>query len=211
MTALTYTSGTAIVAWLAADGATLNSGGTALCATIAGIVNDKLEQYVQRPVGPAGTAARTYDGDGTDELWIPEGLTGITTLKIKDQTGGTYTTLTASEYVLRPASHKRPTGWPGFRIKLTDVAFNYTSFTAGSDTVEVTPDSSGFGWSAIPTELSFLAQMWGVRLYGDKGNTGQSGSVDFAALAYSKLSDEDYATLDRYRMTVAQTYVGGGG
>jgi hypothetical protein len=155
-------------------------------------------------------AQRTNDGDGTDQLWIPEGLSAITTLRIRSQTGGTWSTMGTTEYVLRPASHKRPTGWPATLIQLTDIATTYCLFTPGYDTVEVTPDSNGFGWPAIPTELTYLALIWGVRLYTDQGGGGKAGADDFSAVAYQKLTDEDYEVLDRYRMTVAQTYLGGG-
>lgn len=208
MTALSYTSGTAILTYMAADGQSITgAGSTAICATIASVVNDRLEQYVQRPIGPGGTAARTYDGDGTDELWIPEGINGITTLVIYDATGGTAYTMGSTEYALRPHSHQRPTGWPAFLIKLTDLATTQTSFTWGYDTVSVTPDSTGWGWTSIPVELTNLADRWGVKMYQDRAQTGGGGEGDFNAVAYSYLTPEDKVILNRYRMTVAQTYV----
>lgn len=214
MTALSYTSGTAISAYMVSDGQTLTSGGSATCVTIASAVNERLESYVQRPIGPAGTAARTYDGDGSDELWIPEGVNAITQLRISSGTGGTWSTMGSTEYVLRPASHKRPTGWPAFYIKLTDAATTYLTFTAGFDTVEVTPGTATtdqFGWPAIPTELTNLATIWGVRLYQNRqgGEAGQTGSNDFGASVFAVLTDDDWEVLNRYRFTVAPTYVGG--
>lgn len=212
MTALSYTSGTAITTRMVADGASVSTAGTAILALIAANVNDSLEQYVQRPIGPGGTAARSYDGDGSDELWISEGLTGITTLEVASGTGGSFTTMGSGEYVLRPYSHQRPTGWPAFYIKITDVATTYLTFTRGYGTVRVTPDSSGFGWAAIPTELSELALRWGVRMWQNRqaGEAGQVGSGDFGATVFAVLTDEDYEVLNRYRFAVAPTYVGGG-
>jgi hypothetical protein len=212
MTVQSYTSGTAIATRMASDGQTLPTGGSAICTSIASEVNERLESYVGRPIGPAGTAIRTYDGDGTTEMWIPEGLTGITTLRIRDATNGTWFTMLTGEYVVRPQSHSRPTGWPAFYIKLTDVATTQTRFAAGYDTVEVTPDSSGFGWAAIPTELSSLATIWGVRLYQNRqgGEAGQIGSNEFGASVFAVLTDDDWEVLNRYRFAVTPTYIGGG-
>ncbi len=209
---LNYTTSDAITLRMVADGAAPSSQQSTNLDEIATWVNDSLEQYCQRPIGPSGTTARTYDGDGTTELWIPEGLSGISTLKVKNATGGTLATLGATEYVLRPASHKRPTGWPAFYIKLTDLATTVASFTWGYDTVEVTPDSSGFGWPRIPVELQHLATTWGVRLFQNRqgGEAGQTGSADFGASAYIVLTDADYEILNRYRFAVAPTYLGGG-
>lgn len=212
MTALAYTSGTAIATRIIADGATVSSASTAILSNIALGVNDALESYCNRPIGPGGTAARTYDGDDSDELWIPEGLSGISQLRIRSATGGTWSALGSSEYVLRPHSHRRPPGWPAFYIKLTDLATTYSAFTWGYDTVEVTPDSSGFGWASIPLELSELALRWGVLLWQARqsGEAGQVGSADFGQATLRVLTDEDYEVLNRYRFAVSPTYVGGG-
>lgn len=210
MTALAYTSGTALATRMQSDGQTF--GGTAVLSDIASAVNDIVEGYVGAPIGPGGTAARTYDGNGRHELTIHQGLTGIETLRISDGTGGTWSTLDSTEYVLRPHEHERRSGWPAFTIRLTDIATTYSLFTIGYDTVEVTPGTEGvWGWAAIPVELSQLAIVLGTRMYQARqsGETLVIGSTDFGQTIARFLPEPEYrALLNRYRDAVGQTYVG---
>lgn len=98
----------------------------------------------------AGSTTRTYDGDGSDTLTIPEGIVSVTTLSVYDQQYGTATTLSANDYVLLPR-YPAP-GWPYSRIALTGEG-TYARFTTGYGTVSVT---GVFGFSAVP-ELVHLA------------------------------------------------------
>lgn len=198
MTALAYTSGTAIRVRMA--------GGTAdqaIFDAIGSAVNEIVEGYIGAPIGPAGTAARTYDGDGGHTLYVRQGIAGTAiTLEVADQTGGTFRTLATTEYVLRPAAHDRPTGFPARKVCLTPSATS--NFTYGYDTVRVTPDASGFGWPAIPLDVSLIAVILGTRLYQSRqsGEAMVIGSPEFGAAALGMLERDEVAVLDRYRYVV---------
>lgn len=216
MTALAYTSGTAIATRMANDGQTVvtSAAGSAVMDAIGSAANELIEGYIGAPVGPAGTAARMYDGNGTDELQIPQGINSITTLRIRDATNGTWSTISSTEYVLRPHDHERRSGWPAFCVKLNDVATTYSAFTPGFDTVEVTPGTATtaqFGWPAIPVELSQLAIVLGTRMYQARqsGETLVIGSTDFGQSIARFLPEPEYrALLNRYRDAVKPPYVG---
>lgn len=174
------------------------------CTAIATAVNDFIEDYIGFPAGSAGTAARTYDGDGSDELFIRGGVQGITTLEIASETGGTWTTLAATEYVLRPFSYERPTGWPGWRVRLTDKAVTYGVFTPGYGTVRITP-SGGWDFAATPEMLKRIADIAGVRMFQARqsGETLAIGSTDFGAAIVRFLPEPEYmAYLDKLRYTL---------
>ena len=207
--ALSYTSGTALETRMRSDGATFSAAASAILSGIATATNELIEGYIGAPIGSGGTAARTYDGDGRDRLWIRQGIQGITTLGIADETGGTFSTLSASEYVLRPASHDRPTGWPAFWVQLTDKATTYGVFTNGFDTVRITP--TGWGWSAIPAELSMVADIMGTRLFQSRqgGEMLVVGSTDFGNAIVRFLPEPEFrAILDRYRQAVSPWVAG---
>jgi hypothetical protein len=201
MTALAYTTGTAIATRM---GTTTDS----ILDAVGLAVNDFIEDYIGAPIGPAGTTLRTYDGTGRDYLWIPGGINSVTLLRIKDTTGGTWSTIGSTYYALRPHDHERPSGWPAFEIRLlTELGPTYSTFTRGYDTVEVTPggtSSTGWGWPAIPTDLAQLAivlgtQVWQAR---ESGETQEIGTPDFSQ-GIVRFLDPDYrGMLDRYRLAV---------
>lgn len=166
---------------------------------VATAVNAMIEDYIGFGAGTApGTAARTYDGDGSDRLYVRGGVTGVQTLEVADATGGTFTATTA--YVLRPAAHERPSGWPAWYVQLTDLAA--TTFTDGYDTVRVTPGTAGnWGFSATPPELSRIADIMGARMFQARqsGDTFVVGSGDFGQALVRFLPEPEYRdVLDHY-------------
>lgn len=204
--ALSYTSASDLKARM---GITDTNSDTIL-ASVATAVNEMVESYIGAPVGDGGTAVRTYDGNGEDRFWIRQGIRGIATLEIADETGGTFSTLGASEYVLRPHAHDRPTGWPAFYIQLTDIATTYGIFTEGYDTVRITPSAgNGWGWANIPPDLEAVADIMGTRMFQARqsGEMMVVGSTDFGAAIVRFLPEPEYrAVLDRYRNVVSPMF-----
>jgi hypothetical protein len=142
--ALQYTTATAIKAQ--AD--ITDSNDDARLGAVATAVNELVEGYIGLPVGDGGTAVRTFDIPArTKTLHIRGGVQGVTTLEYAGSTSeakaSTYTEITSSNYVLRPAQHDLPTGWPYFDIELVDGS-TPGSFPVGYDIVKVTP-SGGWG------------------------------------------------------------------
>jgi len=175
-----------------------------ILGNIATSVNEWVEGYIGRPVGDGGTAARTFDGDGTDGLWIRDGLQDApTTVEVSDDKGVSYTTITDIE--LRPFAHDRPTGWPGQQLCRTS-----GTFPNGFNAVRVTPNS-GWGWAAIPAELSQVAAIAGLRLF-QSSQSGESlaiGTTEFGAAIIRFLPEPEYvAILDKYRGAISPSWVG---
>jgi hypothetical protein len=185
--AVAYTSVSAIKTHMGVSDSVDDAAFTA----IATAVNDFIEDWIGFPAGSGSTAIRTYDGHGGDRLFIRGGVQGITTLEVANQTGGTYTSLGTAEYVLRPHSYDRPTGWPGWWLQLTETAT--TNFTYGYDTIRITP-ATGWDFSATPSELKRIADILGVRMYQARktGETLVIGSTDFGQVIARFLPEPEY-------------------
>ena len=211
MAALSYTSGTALETRMAQAGQAFSAAEGTVLSGIATAVNELIEGYIGAPVGSGGTVARTFDGNGSDRMWVRQGIQAIATLEIADETGGTFTTLSSSEYVLRPATHDRPTGWPGFEVILTDKATTYGVFTVGFDTVRITPTAAGWNWTTVPPELSTVAAIMGTRMFQSRqsGEMLVVGSTDFGNAIVRFLPEPEFrAVLDRYRQALSPWLVG---
>lgn len=141
-----------------------------LLVDISGQLDAECGRQFYRIPQVSGTTTRTYDGDGSDTLLIPEGIVSITTISVYDQQYGTATALGANDYVLRP-SHPAP-GWPYSRVILTGEG-TYANFTSGFGTVSIT---GVFGWSAVP-ELVHLAVLERAQEAYHQSQTREAGTV----------------------------------
>lgn len=198
-----YTSPSAIKARMGVT----DTNNDAEFTAVATAVNDLIEDYIGFSAGSGGTAARTYDGNGGDTFFVRGGLQGITTLEIASETGAAFSTMGTAEYVLRPYSYERPSGWPGWRIELTDKATTFSAFTEGYGTVRITPTSWDFGGTA-PAMLSRIADICGVRMFQARqsGEMMTVGSTDMGQAIVRFLPEPEYLSyLDKLR------YVLGGG
>ena len=172
---------------------------TALSA-VATAVNSLIEDAIGFAAADGGTAIRSYDGNGSDRMFIRGGLQGITTLEVADATGGSYTTTT--DYVLKPYAHERPSNWPSWYVQLTDLAS--VTFTAGYETVRITP-ATGWGFAAIPEELQRIADIMGTRMFQSRqtGETFVIGSGEFGQAIVRFLPEPEYRdVLDHYGFTL---------
>jgi len=181
----------------------------AALTAVATAVNAVIEDFLGFGAGNGGTAARTYDGDGSDELFVRGGLTGLETLEVADQTGGSFTTYT--DYVLQPYSHERPTDWPAWYVRLTDLST--TTFSTGYQTVRLSPGTAGvWGFAATPAELSRIADILGTRMFQAR-QTGELlvvGSDDYGQAIARFLPEPEYRdVLRHYAYTLGgKSYVG---
>lgn len=168
---------------------------------VATAVNAFIEDHIGFAADDGGTVARTYDGDGRDRMFIRGGVNGVETLEVADQTAGTFTETT--DFVLKPYSHERPTGWPAWYVQLTDLAD--TTFTAGYQTVRISPGTAGvWGFDAIPEELQRIADTVGVKLFQSR-QSGETviGTTDYGQAIVSRLLDRDQMdVLDHYAFTL---------
>lgn len=138
----------------------------------------------------------------TRVLYVPKGIFSVTTLEVAVQTqppsGGTYTTMAATTYNLRPTAANRTLGpgQPPDELELSDSPSGQT-FYAGYNTVRLT---GKLGWLSVPVTINAVALAAVIRRYAAR----QSGQVPFIGgegfggptLRYT--SPEEREQLDRY-------------
>lgn len=197
--AAAYTSVTALKTYMGVSDTNSDAAFTA----IATAVNAFVEDWIGFPATVvAGTAARTYDGDGSTTLFVRGGVTGVQTLEVADQTGGTFTATT--DFVLKPYAHERLPGFPAWYVQLTDLAT--TTYTPGYGTVRVTPGTAGvWGFTAIPPELSRIADIMGTRMFQARqaGEMLVVGTGEFGQALVRFLPEPEYRDiLDQFAYTL---------
>ena len=194
MTAQSYASATAVKVRL--NIGTADTTDDALITTICGQVNDWLEDEIGRPVGPLASQTYTFDGDGSDCLYVRQGIRTITTLSIAPVTGDTK--VAETNFVLLPRVQDRRTGWPAFEVKLTDLST--AVFYRGFGNVEIVGD---FGWEAIPPDLKEIAEVAVVRAWHARqtGQTDIVGTDETGNPVVSRfISGKDMKTIRRYKV-----------
>ncbi|HUT76065.1 MAG TPA: hypothetical protein VM285_00150, partial [Polyangia bacterium] len=107
------------------------------------------------------------------------------------QTGGTYTTATATDYFIRPVNREW-LGEPGNSIVFSNLSGTY--FTAGYNTVQLT---GKLGWAVVPPEVERIAASAVVAQHLTKGSEGPRAVIgpDGRAVILRDISPADYATL----------------
>jgi len=169
--------------------------------TCAEQANSWLTTEVGRFFGPSTDTSRTYDvEDYTKTIMIPGGLRSVTTLKARTVEAGTLSTVTSTDYVLRPKSWDLLDGLTYDRIELITAPASLAQFTPGRDMVEVT--SSTFGPATPPNALRRIADTVGWWLYQSRasGMGGVVGSLETGELVVNRvLTGADILTIKRYR------------
>lgn len=140
--------------------------------TLLGLICDRVNQYIEtvsgRVLAPVSSTAFYLDGDGTSKLWFPRGIRAVSLLEIAETTGGTYTTETSTNYLLRPLVQDRQPGWPATWLVLSDLSTQHRWFPAGYATVKMTATT---GFDAIPDDVTNLALIVAQRAW----NARQAG------------------------------------
>src|SRR3990167_8004386 len=140
--------------------------------TLIGLICDRVNSYIEdvtgRVMAPIASAIYLLDGDGTDRLYFPRGIRAISLLEIADYTGDSYTTETATNYLIRPPAHERLNGWPATWLHLSNRSTQHKVFPIGYDTARMTATT---GFAAIPDDITNLALIVAQRAW----NGRQSG------------------------------------
>lgn len=134
-------------------------------------------------------------------LYIPQGVQSVTSVGYaktsQPASGGTYTTITAANVLLRPlAKDRRGAAWPADTIVITDL--DTTSvFYPGYNTVKVV---GVFGFATVPADIERLAVACVVRRFQARkgGQSDTLGGNDFGGTALRFMAAEERALLDRY-------------
>ena len=167
-----------------------------LIGSLVDQVNGWMDDEIGRSVAPNDAATFVYDGDGSDTLYIPNGIRSVTTLTIADSTGGA--AVAETHYVILPRVQERRPGWPGFWLRLTDLA--PVRFWDAFSNVSVT---GNFGWEEIPDALKDVALTITIRAWHAR-QTGQAdivGNDEAGAPIVSRfVSMRDRKTIQRYKV-----------
>lgn len=162
-------------------------------------------RFVRSPL--SGTTTLVLDVPRSGRvLRVPQGIAALTTLEVasesQPETGGTYTTATAADWMLRPAAHDRLGGWPATEIVIRDNATGpVTEFTAGYNAIRAV---IALGWDRVPPDLSGIARRGVVRRFKNRGaaTVNRGGDPQDVAARWT-LSLEDQRRLDWYRNPVS--------
>jgi hypothetical protein len=142
-----------------------------------------------------------YLFDGYDATWngrylpIRRGIRSISLLETASATGGTFATVTSTDYFLRPSPQDLPAGWPADQLWISNLA---TRIYAGLGNIRIT---GAFGFASVPGDvrdvcLSLASRTWAGRQAGqaDAVGTGESGPATVSRY----VSRRDLDTLSRY-------------
>jgi hypothetical protein len=172
-----------------------------LISDICDQVNAWIEENTGRILAPWGTAAATayYSIEAeADHLYVPEGVTSVTSLEIARYTSAAYELVPAADYFLQPDTPDP--GWPYTWLYLTDFPTTgiATRFYRGFRTVRLV---GMFGWPAIPDDVTDLALAIAIRTWFAR-QAGQSdiiGATDAGMPVVSRvISPRDRDSLRRY-------------
>ena len=141
----------------------------------------------------------TFDGYaiyGGRRLLVPRGVQSISLLEVAATTGGSFTTVSASAYVLRPTVQERTPGWPATEVWLVDTSPSL--FYAGYDNIRLT-GVLGFG---VPARIEGVARRLVTRAYAARQAGGNdltgSGGDGGTPLVSQFLSRRDREVLDQF-------------
>jgi hypothetical protein len=169
-------------------------------------VSDFIEQYTGRKLVPVASADYVFDTVAGSVLHVPMGIRTITTLGVattnQPDAGGTYTTIAAADYLLRPKVQDGAQGWPFTEILLAASA-NPRYFYNVRNGCKLTGATTGF--AVTPPDIQSVAIDATVTAFQNRKNgaSGVMGSEDSALVPwrnfYSRGSSQRM-TLERYRV-----------
>lgn len=163
-----------------------------------------IEGYCDRWFSPrplSGTTTYLFSPAVTGRrLFVPKGVRSISAIgyATTDQpdTGGTFTSITATNVSLQPGPIDRTPGWPPTTVVALDTTG--TVFYAGINRVTIT---GSFGFATVPADIAGIAANVVIRRFTARGS-GVSMAVatdDFAGRLLRWISPEEHDTLTRYR------------
>ncbi len=176
-----------------------------LLLEIIGQVTSEIQNYTARRFvrSPAsGTSTFYFDVAFTGKtLRVPQGIASATTLEVATQTqpetAGTFSTVTSTDWFLRPVTAERDFGWPATSIVISDLSGSW--FYAGYNTVRLT---GAIGWNTVPADVSAIAQKAVVRNFQARqsGQADLIGSSEFGSRLLRMLAPEERDQLTAYRV-----------
>jgi Phage gp6-like head-tail connector protein len=165
----------------------------AVLQTYVDATNAEMIRRIGIDLGPSSDTLRLYDGNDAvrygSRLWVAGGIRTLTQVRIASCTGGTLTTATLGDFLLRPKAQDRRTGMPAMRLDISDASSSV--FYAGYDNIELT---GTFGYAAVPEDLAKLGDMIVLRMWEDRNAGGAT-----APTPSKFIFGDDRMLLDTYR------------
>jgi hypothetical protein len=166
-----------------------------------------VQDYTGRHFIAEIAATYTFDTVAGTVLRVPRGIRSVTTLQVasthQPDTGGTYVTVPASDYTLRPLAADLPEGWPATEIRISRGTLTGTvsQFVNAQNGAKVT---GNFAFAAIPRAIEAVAIDATVAAFQSRKNGASSvmGADDMAMPPWSRFfgrGSPQRGTLDRYR------------
>ena len=165
-------------------------------------ITGEVQEYTSRQfVQDASATDYYYDVErASRNLYIPQGISGTITVGFattsQPASGGTYTTITAANVLLRPLVQDRRSGFPADTITIADADL-VSMFYPGQNTVKV---NAKLGFASVPAEIERLAVACVVRRWQARrgGQTNDLGASDFGGPTLRFMSGEERSLLERY-------------
>ena len=174
----------------------------ALITELVEEVSDWMQHYTSRKFVPETAATYTFDTHEGYVLRIPRGIRTVTTLGLnamahQPDSGGSYTTLTATDYLLRPLAVDLPIGWPPTEVRLSG-ATNYV-FRNVENGATIT---GNFGFAATPLDIAAVAIDGTVAAYQMRknGTSGVFGAGADTGVPWWQFTRASMRTLNMYRV-----------
>ncbi|MDP9145915.1 MAG: hypothetical protein M3N43_14700 [Actinomycetota bacterium] len=177
-------------------GAGITAASDAVLTQICNETNQWIESYTGRVMGPVPSAVYLFDGSDAPNSQTLDvyryGVRAVSLLELASQTGGSYSTMAATEYFLRPTPTSQ---YPATRIYLN----TGQRFSSGYDTIRVTMTA---GFPVVPDDVRAVAINIATRAWHGRqsGMADVVGSTETGAPIVTKIIAPEFkATLDRYR------------
>lgn len=178
-----------------------------LIAELIEQISDWIGGYTGRILYPVNAATYVFDTSYGNTLRIPMGLrsatsVGVNNLAHQPDSGGSYTTVAAADYLLRPKPADLPPGWPATELRISRAATGTIHLFGNIENgCTITGD---FGFAAVPADIAAVAIDAAVAAYQSRKNGASSvlGADGTALPPWSQFfgrGSPQRGTLDRYR------------
>ena len=166
-----------------------------------------VQSYTGRKLVPETGITYVFDTEAGYVLRIPRGIRSITSMGVatthQPDTGGVYTTVPASDRLLRPLTADAPEGWPPTEVRISRGTLTGTiaSFARADNGATIT---GNFGFAAIPKEIEAVTidavvAAFQARRNGASAVMGAEGMAMPEWMHYFGRGSPQRGTLDRYR------------
>ena len=185
-----------------------DAGDDALLSELIDQVSSWIESFTGRKLIPEAGVTKTFDTEAGYVLRIPRGIRAITSMGVapsvhQPDTGGTYTTVPASDRLLRPLAADLPEGWPPTEVRISRGALTGTISAFGriDNGCTITGD---FGFAATPPDIQAVAieavvNAYQVRKNGAAGAIGADGMAIAPWVQFFSKGSPQRGTVERYR------------